>query len=208
MFSFGCGFGSRNFVEYTTIFALPLGFLFQRSANFSIKLKRILIISTIFLVLINLKLVSAYDKCFLGTDWDFKEYSYFLKQRTARKGVLYSSKDDLNTNNEFSKAIRVNLKNSTLVNYRRAEVSVDAEIYTANSDAAIVVTIVSKDSTIYWNGYPLKESYNFNKLGEKQKIKNYFWLPRSYTTDSEISTFIWNINKDSLQVSNLRIYLE
>lgn len=208
VFSFGCGFGSRNFVEYTTIFALPLGFLFQQSANFSIRLKRILIISTIFLVLINLKLVSAYDKCFLGTDWDFKEYSYFLKQRTARKGVLYSSKDDLNTNNEFSKAIRVNLKNSTLVNYRRAEVSVDAEIYTPNSDAAIVVTIVSKDSIIYWNGYPLKESYNFDKLGKKQKIKNYFWLPRSYTTDSEISTYIWNVNKDSLQVSNLRLHLE
>lgn len=208
VFSFGCAFGSRNFVEYTTAFALPLGFLFQESANFSVKYKRILIISTIFLVLINLKLVSAYDKCFLGTDWDFKEYSYFLKQRTANKRILYFSKDNLNSNKEFSEAIRVNLKNSTLVNYRRAVVSVDAEIYTPNSGAMIVVTIVSKDSTINWNGYALKDSYNFDKLGEKQKIKSWFWLPRYYTTDSEISTYIWNINKDSLQVSNFKIHLQ
>lgn len=208
VFSFGCAFGSRNFVEYTTIFALPLGFLFQESANFSVKFKRILIISTIFLVLINLKLVSAYDKCFLGTDWDFKEYSYFLRQRTTSKEILHFSKDNLNTNREFSKSIKVNLKNSTLVNYRKAEVSVDVEIYTPNSGAMIVVSIVSGDSTINWNAYALKDSYNFDKLGEKQKIKNYFWFPRYYTTDSEISTFIWNINRDSLQISNFKIHLE
>jgi hypothetical protein len=208
MFSFGCAFGSRNFVEYTAIFALPLGFLFQESINYSVKFKRILIISTIFLVLINLKLVSAYDKCFLGTDWDFKEYSYFLKQRTTSKEILSSSKDTLNSNKEFSESIKVNLKNTTLVNYRKAEVSFDVEIYTPNTGAIVVCTIVSRDSTINWNGYAIKDSYNFDKLGEKQRIKNHFWLPRYYTTDSEISTYIWNINKDSLQVSNFKIHLE
>ncbi len=208
IFSFGCGFGSRNFVEYTTIFALPLGYLFQHSIAFLKWIRRFMIFITVLFVLINIKLVSAYDKCFLGKDWDLKEYSYYLKSRKLNKRTLYFKSELLTSTKEFSKGINVDLKNSALVNFRRAVVSVDAEIYSLNSEASIVVAIVSNDSTIYWNGYPLKSSYNFNKLGEKQRIIGDFWFPREFTTNSVLSAYIWNMNKDSLQVSRIKIHLE
>jgi hypothetical protein len=208
IFSFGCGFGSRNFVEYTTIFALPLGYLFQKSALKSKQFRRIFSIIILFFILINLKLVSAYDKCFLEGEWDFKEYAYFLKSRKCTRRILYSSKQLLTPAKEFSKGIRINLKNNTLVNYRKAFVSVDAKIYDPNIEAAIVATIVSNDSTIYWNGYPLKMGYDFNRLGEKQRIKADFWFSRYYTVKSELSTFIWNMGKDSLEISEFKIRLE
>jgi hypothetical protein len=53
----------------------------------------------------------------------------------------------------------------------------------------------------------LKNSYNFEKMGVKQKITGDFWLPRYYTTNSEISTYIWNSAKDSLRVSGFKIHL-
>ena len=208
IFSFGCGFGSRNFVEYTTIFTLPLGYLFQHSIAFLKWIRRFIIFVIVLFVLINIKLVSAYDKCFLGKDWDLKEYSYYLKSRKLNKRTLYFKSELLTSTKEFSKGINVNLKNSTLVNFRRAVVSVDAEIYSLNSEASIVLAIVSNDSTIYWNGYPLKNSYDFNKLGEKQRIKGDFWFPREFTTNSNLSAYIWNMNKDSLQVSRIKIHLE
>jgi hypothetical protein len=207
IFSFGCGFGSRNFVEYTTVFALPMGYLFQNLSGFKARLKRFLIIFTLFFVLINLKLVSAYDKCFLGKDWDFKEYFYFLENRHFNKGILIFRQEELNAKKEFSKGIRINLKNNTLVNCRRALVSVNIRLFSANTEAMIVLSITSGDSTLYWNGYPLKNGYDFTKPGTKQKLTGDFWLPRSFTTKSEISTYVWNSNKDSLLISGLKIHL-
>jgi len=128
-------------VEYTTVFALPMGYLFQNLSGFKARLKRFLIIFTLFFVLINLKLVSAYDKCFLGKDWDFKEYFYFLENRHFNKGILIFRQEELNAKKEFSKGIRINLKNNTLVNFRRALVSVNIRLFSANTEAMIVLSI-------------------------------------------------------------------
>jgi len=208
IFSFGCGFGSRNFVEYTAVFAVPLAYLFNHVKNQSGKIKYTVVILTAVFVLMNMKLVSAYDKCFLGGDWDWKEYSYFLKSRKYTGRTLYFNRELLTSEKEFSKGINVNLKNRTWVNYRRATVSLDAKVFQDSTDAMVVVSIVSQDSTIYWNGVALKNSYNFENHGKKQRLKADFYLPRYYTTNSAISAYVWNIGKDSLQVSKIKINLE
>jgi hypothetical protein len=208
IFSFGCGFGSRNFVEYTAVFAVPLAYLFNHVKNQSGKIKYTVVILTAVFVLMNIKLVSAYDKCFLGGDWDWKEYSYFLKSRKYTERTLYFNKEVLSSEKEFSKGINVNLKNRTWVNYRRATVSLDAKVFQDSTDAMVVVSIISQDSTVYWNGVALKDSYNFENHGKKQRIKADFYLPRNYTTNSVISAYVWNIGKDSLQVSKIKINLE
>jgi hypothetical protein len=208
IFSFGCGFGSRNFVEYTALFAVPVGYMFNHVKNASGKIRYTVIIITAVFVLINIKLISAYDKCFLGGDWEWKEYSYFLKSRKYTERALYFNKEVLTSEKEFSKGINVNLKNSTLVNYRRATVSLNARIFQDSSDAMVVVSIISQDSTLYWNGVALKDDYNFENRGEKQRIKADFYMPRYYTTNSVISAYVWNIGRDSLQVSRIKIKLE
>jgi hypothetical protein len=208
IFSFGCGFGSRNFVEYIAVFALPLAYLFNHVKNQSGKLKYTVVILTTVFVLMNIKLVSAYDKCFLGGDWDWKEYSYFLKSRKYTERILHNKSELLTSEKEFSEGIHVNLIDRTWVNYRRATVILDAEVFQHSTDAMVVVSIISQDSIIYWNGIALKNDYNFENRGEKQRIKANFYLPRNYTTNSVISAYVWNIGKDSLEVSKFKINLE
>ncbi len=207
IFSFGCGYGSRNFVEYTAIFSLPLGYLFRDIQSRKIRYGRPISFIIIFFVLVNLKLTAAYDKCFLHHDWDYKEYAYFLQSRRYNKRILRFKKEMVPPSKEFSKTIRVNLKNTTLVNYRRALVSADVEIYGHDTEAALVLTIFSNDTTLNWNGHSLKHDYDFERSGEKQRLIADFWLPRNYTTDSEIVAYLWNYGKDSIQISNLRLHL-
>jgi uncharacterized membrane protein YtjA (UPF0391 family) len=208
IFSFGCGYGSRNFVEYTTVFVLPIGFLYEKMQRIIGWGKRFVIIIASFFILINLKLVSAYDKCFLGSEWDKKEYSHFLKSRKLNKEILLFKSESLTPLKEYSKSIVTDVGKTALVNYRRAIVSVNAETDELYTEALIVLSIESNDSTIYWNSYSLKNGMDERKPGEKQKVIGDFWLPRDYTIDSKISTFVWNIGKDSLRISNFKIHLE
>ena len=207
VFSFGCGFGSRNFVEYTTIFALPLGWLFERIYD-KILIKKILIAPVLIIaILFNLQLTSAYNKCFLDGDWDWKEYSYMLRLRKYSKTHLYFQKVKLGQNKEYSKKHNIEIDSHSGSNFRRALVTVNTEIFGENTEAMIVFSIVSDDSTLYWNGYPIKNEYDFDR-GGLQRITADFWLPRYYTIHSVASTFVWNINRDTLQISSLKLKME
>lgn len=77
---FGCGFGSRNLVEYLVVFALPFAEWMQ-----SVFAKKRLVVKSGLILLVagfsvlSLKLFNSYTKCFFGRDdWDWKEYSYLL----------------------------------------------------------------------------------------------------------------------------------
>ena len=208
IFSFGCGYGSRNFVEYTAIFSLPLSYLFEEVSKHSKRIKTILSFFIVLFVLINLKLVSAYDKCFMGNDWDIKEYSYFLQRSRYTKRMEFSESALLTPTDHYSESIRVDLNKIALVNYRRALISIDVDMLDQNTEALVVMTIASNDSTIYWNAYPLIELSDCDQPGKAQRIQADFWLPRYFTTDSEIVSYIWNIGGDSLKVFGMRIYLK
>lgn len=73
--SFGCSFGARNYVEYYTIFILPIGFLYeglQKQKNVG---RYFFWMIVIVFVVYNLKLSYSFDECFLGKDnWDWNEY--------------------------------------------------------------------------------------------------------------------------------------
>ena len=208
IFSFGCGFGSRNFVEYTTVFTLPLGFLFSKIENEKKIIKSGVAVVLVLFIMMNVKLTSAYDKCFVGGDWEFREYTHLLKIRKHSERTLFFRKDLLTEEKEFSKGINVNLKYNTCANYRRAIVSLTAELFEENSEAVVVIAVTAADSTIYWNGYNLSNDYDFNRAGEPQRIKADFSLPRSYTTNSVISSYVWNVGKDSLYISKFKVSLE
>jgi hypothetical protein len=77
---FGCGFGSRNFVEYTVLFAYPFAQGLESIWQTKGKWKKALLLFLISLsCVVSLRLFQAYTKCFFGKDdWDWKEYSYLL----------------------------------------------------------------------------------------------------------------------------------
>lgn len=72
---FGCSYGNRNFVEYSAIFTLPLGYFYQRIDKLQ-KFKKVLILLFIVgLVWYNLKIIYSYDGCFFGNyKWDWHSF--------------------------------------------------------------------------------------------------------------------------------------
>ncbi len=85
MFFFGCSFGQRSFSEYLALFSLPVAGL----ASIIIKKKNLIpgisaLILSLYLVFFNLKLSHAYDRCFLGKDWEWERYRQYI----IRSGVF------------------------------------------------------------------------------------------------------------------------
>lgn len=70
---YGCGYGSRPFVEYYALFALPLGFFLQKISK-NIVSKSIGIAVVLMFIVLNLLFIYHYDGCWYGSDWDFEEY--------------------------------------------------------------------------------------------------------------------------------------
>jgi hypothetical protein len=85
MFFFGCSFGQRSFSEYLALFSLPVAGL----ASITFKKKNLIpgilaLILALYLVFFNLKLIHAYDRCFLGKDWEWERYRQYI----IRSGVF------------------------------------------------------------------------------------------------------------------------
>ncbi len=208
VFSFGCGFGSRNFVEYATVFSLPLGYLYKNSGKTMKKLKPLLIALPILFILINLKLFYSYNKCFEAGDWNFKEYAYLLQNTRYREKLHYfGDQRQLGNDKEFSKGIKIDLQKAALVNFRRAVVTATVKLYDPENDAKVVLTIEGKDSVIYWNGYTIRDLYKMDKTGTYQRIICDFWLPPYYSTNSRLLLYIWNSEKQNLEIRKLKIKL-
>ncbi|MFK5857427.1 MAG: glycosyltransferase family 39 protein [Bacteroidota bacterium] len=81
--SFGCSFGARSYVEYLSIFSIPVAYSFYEIR----KLKTIKIISFSIIILVfiafNLKMIYSYDGCFYGKkDWDWNTYIELIESPT------------------------------------------------------------------------------------------------------------------------------
>lgn len=77
--TFGCSFGQRNFVEYLTIFSIPLAYFITQLQSTKKSLKFGIGLLAMLIVICNLQLVYAYDQCFYGTHvWDWKFYFHLL----------------------------------------------------------------------------------------------------------------------------------
>lgn len=71
---FGCGFGSRNFVEYGVLFAFPLSSLL----NVPFKDRKVTTLIVLACCIWTLKLTFTCAVCWFGTDWDWHMFLNFL----------------------------------------------------------------------------------------------------------------------------------
>ena len=78
IYSFGCGYGNRNMVEYYSLLSIPLASLIEVNKNrFS---NYFLFGVLIFFSLYNLKMIYSYGGCWFGEEnWDWVEYVRWLK---------------------------------------------------------------------------------------------------------------------------------
>ncbi len=209
IFSFGCGFGSRNYVEYLVLLALPFGFFLEWAFKLRAFRKFVVLAIVAGMVLFNQKLIYSYNKCFQGGDWDLREYAYLLRNTKFNKSLKLGESAHLGPENEYSKGIALHVDKIALVNFRRAIVQSEVTPEMANSEALLVLSIENPDSTIYWNSVKVGDFCRDDKPCTNLTVKGDFWLPLHYPiNNSTISAYIWNKNKETLTVSSLDVHLE
>lgn len=73
--SFGCSFGARSFVEYLSLFVLPVAYILSQYSKLRMYKKVIVVTLVLGFVAFNLKVTYTYDSCFFGDEaWDWSEY--------------------------------------------------------------------------------------------------------------------------------------
>ena len=115
---FGCGFGSRNFVEYSVLFALPfaqgLDVIWAHRGLWS---KACLIAVLSLCCLVSLKLFHSYTKCFFGKDdWDWREYGYLLTRHVET--FKNSAPIGISSGQEYVQLFRIQQKDKTMTYFR------------------------------------------------------------------------------------------
>jgi hypothetical protein len=71
----GCGLGHRGFVEFYAVLMLPFIYSFNSVLNLKNVWKALLLGLLVLFVLVNLKIISAYDNCWYGNGpWDAGEW--------------------------------------------------------------------------------------------------------------------------------------
>lgn len=79
--SYGCSYGSRPYVEYYSILALPFCF-FINKIDKNTSLRIILLPLLILFIIYNLKLIFSYDGCWYGSAWDWSDLIRLLLSPT------------------------------------------------------------------------------------------------------------------------------
>jgi hypothetical protein len=207
VFSFGCSFGSRNFVEYMPLFALPIGYIFSRKNK---NVRQIAIVGIIALFTVaNVQLVYSYNKCFDGGTWEFKKYrEYWFHVWKFHQKLDMGNDANLTDKNEFSKTLYISAKKISKINYEKAIVKAKVSLTDLNSEAALVVSVMKNDSTYFWDGIRLKSQIADGKLNNFKTIEGTFKLPLALPENSTIAVYVWNKDKEKLQVKTIDFYLE
>ena len=82
-FSFGCGYGSRNFVEYYSVFSIPLAYFISVSKEKKSVMFFVSVLMIIVFVSYNMKMIYTWDRCWFGNnDWDWCEYLQLVTSGT------------------------------------------------------------------------------------------------------------------------------
>lgn len=209
VFSFGCSFGSRNFVEYAVLFSLPLGYLYSRIPGFKSYVRYPVILLLIFLTLFNLRLAYSYPRCFHGSDWDFELYrSFVIKINKYHKSADLIQPEIMLPANEYSKTIYLPATDISAIKFKKVVIKARVKLEDLKSEASLVLAVSTPDSTIFWNGFKLKDQVPDHRIHKYKTVFGQFFLPDPLPLNSTITTYIWNIKKETLTLSAFDLYLE
>lgn len=199
-FSFGCGFGSRNFVEYTALFSIPLAQFIKRIAQSKWFMKVLFVFPTLIFIIINQLLISNYEKCFFGeNNWDKNEYVFLLARHSKK---VESKKEELISKTQTYSSTTISLETDYLskIHNKWVELNISFIPYT-NNKPQIVCSIEKNDSTYFWRSFSLKESIRV--LKSETTFHSGFIIPKSIPENSLVKIYVLNENQDSLLIQNI-----
>lgn len=195
---FGCGFGSRNFVEYTVLFAYPfaqgLESIWQKKGRW----KLVLLLFFISLsCVVSLRLFQAYTKCFFGKDdWDWKEYSYLLLRH--RQEFKVNHPIAIGSNTEFTELFRFSQSDFTSSYFRemKAEWQITKVSPSCENFQLVLKSEYGKDDPFYVQKDLCPERGNLSEayFGMwPQRSKSVVWV-----------LYVWNPDKKALVLNKLK----
>jgi hypothetical protein len=178
MWYFGCSLGQRPFIEYFTLFAIPLaGFLTLLAQIRRLLPAVLLVFLLLFSVYFNLRFSVAlyrHDRCYYGSTWDWSYYRRLL----GKAGIVYTDQKMTSFRNDFENlAIYPGLKPATR--------------YTRSGQYAVAV--LPKQTTPLYEvpindfGYPLPSEL---------MVETWLFAPGSKS--DEVSIDLQVLRKDSL----------
>lgn len=214
MYYFGCGFGARNIVEYSVIFAIPLGKFLQllRSKTAFV----IFPLFIIFSIFINLRLSQKLERCFFGQDWDWHEYTHILFHNSFEMENQYEIYGDIHKNpisgervkrvnntDEYIEGISFFQKDECLVNVRMARIScyINTE-YAILKGPMLVITMTQGKKIVYYQAFDI--SNKVKKTYGWEKVEYQAFFPKYSLLDNEIRIYFWNKAEDSFLIDNLQ----
>lgn len=87
IWSFGCSFGARNFVELTPLFVFVSALFYEKFLKSRKWMIAVVSLFIIFAVIWNFQLLRNYEKCYFGADhWD---WPYFLNELLCKRLILF-----------------------------------------------------------------------------------------------------------------------
>lgn len=195
---FGCGFGSRNLVEYAAILALPFS-LFLKSRFGPGKMFSGLVLA-VFLILssaLSLKLFNSYLKCFFGrSDWDWKEYAYLA----TRKNIQIESSEPVNIPEGTEYFDLYSFRQSDLTRTYLKEIKGEFEWGKTDSSGQAKLVLVSEEGI----GDPFySDSGICSSDGCVSRIKWNFWPQQSDETRWKV--YVYNPGRTAIRLNKFSL---
>lgn len=190
---FGCSFGSRNLLEFSVLFFIPLALWLE--ANWKRWISIIMIASCLFTI----DLMMNFSGCYYGNTWEWDEYNSMLK-----RGVYYTHLTDVNIPpSEAYRGLHTNAhKHFTASPYREADVYLRAE---GIGEKTQLVFEVYKDSIIQFSAINVWQE--IQKDEEKSECYYTFLIDRRIPQGATIKTYLFNEGSDSIYIDKLSLWL-
>ena len=229
---FGCSYGQRSFVEYYSVFIIPLGFfILEIPKIMNHFFKNLLILLIVAFSYYNVKMILEFEKCFFGSTWDWAQFG-----RQLDKAHIFSSyqkewsfKNDfengaISYTNRISDTIhRSGMHSLQILPYKentpcysilmsdfgeKLPQYIDVDFWVLNPvsqpvDASLACSMDINDSVVAWQSKAVPSL--INKPSIWQKVHSRFVIPAGMTRKTNIRIYFWNPKKASFFVDDLNI---
>jgi hypothetical protein len=232
---YGCGYGHRAFIEFMPIFCIPFGFLVRDISTSKKRILQVLVaITIIFMTYINARLSLVADKCNFGATWDWDYYAKQINriQLFPLSSLPYTFKNDFENEAIYDGTkVTDSVKNSGAYS---AVLDPDHEICCKHSSmiwdfngiypkfikvqllvkkakpgsvgALLVCSFEKNDTVVNQQSQPL-EPYT-RETHSWFTVFRTFHIPGGLPGNSCINIYIWNKDKNTFFVDDLKIRYE
>lgn len=190
---FGCSFGSRNLLEFSVIFFVPL--VIWVEANW----KKWIGIALILCCVFSINLMISFSGCYYEDKWDWAEYENMLKRgayHTQLTNVIIPPSETYG--GLHSNAHRY----FTATPFREADVYLKAQGITESTQ---LVFEVYRDSIVQFSSVNVLEE--MQKDREEGECYYSFLIDRNIPQGATIKSYLFNEGGDSIYVKKLSLWL-